>query len=75
MGPKWRQMCCTASGIPAPHSPCTQHRGCLPVQVHRVYYYWALQQQSQGYVAVDGSYQPPRWELREMLIRGMHHLL
>jgi len=41
----------------------------------RVYYYWALQQEKQGYVGADGGYHPPRWQLREMLIRGMHHLL
>lgn len=43
--------------------------------VHRVYYYWALQQEAQGYVGVDGRHHPPRWQLREMLVRGMHHLL
>lgn len=41
----------------------------------RVYYYWALQQEKQGFVGDDGGYHPPRWQLREMLIRGMHHLL
>ncbi|EFN59973.1 hypothetical protein CHLNCDRAFT_133085 [Chlorella variabilis] len=52
-----------------------------PDEVHRrvagwwVYYYWALQQERQGYVGADGGYHPPRWQLREMLIRGMHHLL
>lgn len=46
-----------------------------PDEVHRVYYYWALQQEKQGYVGADGGYHPPRWQLREMLIRGMHHLL
>ena len=40
-----------------------------------MYYYWALQQEKQGYVDADGAYNPPRWQLREMLIRGMHHLL
>ena len=49
---------------PPPHSP-----DC------RVYYYWALQQERQGFVGEDGAYHPPRWQLREMLIRGMHHLL
>lgn len=44
-------------------------------EVHRVYYYWALQQEKEGYVGADGAYHPPRWQLREMLIRGMHHLL
>lgn len=46
-----------------------------PDEVHRVYYYWALQQEKQGFVGSDGGYHPPRWQLREMLIRGMHHLL
>lgn len=35
----------------------------------------ALQQEKQGFVGADGAYHPPRWQLREMLIRGMHHLL
>jgi len=46
-----------------------------PEEVHRVYYYWALQQEESGYVGEDGQHHPPRWQLREMLIRGMHHLL
>lgn len=46
-----------------------------PDEVHRVYYYWALQQEPTGYVGEDGATHPPRWQLREMLIRGMHHLL
>ncbi len=46
-----------------------------PDEVHRVYYYWAVQQEEQGYVGEDGKAHPPRWQLREMLIRGMHHLL
>jgi mitochondrial import inner membrane translocase subunit TIM44 len=46
-----------------------------PDEVHRVYYYWALQQERSGYVGEDGAAHPPRWRLREMLIRGMHHLL
>ncbi|KDD75974.1 Tim44-like domain-containing protein, partial [Helicosporidium sp. ATCC 50920] len=46
-----------------------------PDDVHRVYYYWALQQEEQGYRGADGRVHPPRWQLREMLIRGMHHLL
>ncbi|PRW60304.1 Mitochondrial import inner membrane translocase subunit TIM44 [Chlorella sorokiniana] len=46
-----------------------------PDEVHRVYYFWALQQEKQGFVGADGAYHPPRWQLREMLIRGMHHLL
>eukprot|EP00889_Picochlorum_renovo_P006208 jgi/Picre1/33238/NNA_008563.t1 len=46
-----------------------------PEEVHRVYYYWALQQEEAGYIGQDGKHHPPRWQLREMLIRGMHHLL
>ena len=46
-----------------------------PDEVHRVYYYWAVQQEAQGYVGEDGKVHPPRWQLREMMIRGMHHLL
>ena len=46
-----------------------------PDEVHRVYYYWALQQEEAGYIGEDGNHHPPRWQLREMLIRGMHHLL
>lgn len=46
-----------------------------PDEVHRVYYYWALQQEPTGYIGEDGASHPPRWQLREMLIRGMHHLL
>eukprot|EP00887_Chlorella_sp_A99_P003311 scaffold9.g3311.t1 len=46
-----------------------------PDEVHRVYYYWAVQQELEGYVGTDGAFHPPRWQLRELLIRGMHHLL
>lgn len=46
-----------------------------PEDVQRVYYYWALQQEETGFVGVDGKLHPPRWQLREMLIRGMHNLL
>ena len=46
-----------------------------PEDVQRVYYYWALQQGETGFVGVDGKHHPPRWHLREMLIRGMHNLL
>ena len=46
-----------------------------PEDVQRVYYYWALQQGDAGFVGVDGKHHPPRWHLREMLIRGMHNLL
>lgn len=43
--------------------------------VQRVYYYWALEQEREPYVGEDGNVHPPRWKLKEMLIRGMHHLL
>jgi hypothetical protein len=59
------------------HAPLTVACVCLCVCVccGRVYYYWALQQEKEGYVGADRAYHPPRWQLREMLIRGMHHLL
>ena len=43
--------------------------------VQRIYYYWALQMEEQPYVGEDDRVHPPRWRLREMLIRGMHNLL
>lgn len=43
--------------------------------VQRVYYYWALQQDAAGFVGADGRVYPPRWQLREMMVRGMHNLL
>ena len=43
--------------------------------VQRVYYYWALQQDAVGFVGADGKVYPPRWQLREMMVRGMHNLL
>lgn len=46
-----------------------------PDSVHRVYYYWALQQGEAGFQGVDGKFYPPRWVLKEMLVRGMHNLL
>ena len=61
----------SAWSLCAPCTPALAAR-CLGC---RVYYYWALQQERQGYVGADGGYHPPRWQLREMLIRGMHHLL
>ena len=62
------------------HAPRPSHAlpSCVPPtppSPPRVYYYWALQQEATGYVGEDGKYHPPRWQLREMLIRGMHHLL
>lgn len=44
-------------------------------EVHRVYYYWALAQEEVGYMGSDRAWHPPRWRLKEMLVRGMHHLL
>lgn len=46
-----------------------------PDQVQRNYYYWALQQDPGGFVGTDGKLYPPRWQLREMMLRGMHNLL
>lgn len=43
--------------------------------VQRIYYYWALQMEDQPYVGEDDRVHPPRWRLREMLVRGMHNLL
>lgn len=28
-----------------------------------------------GFVGEDGNFHPPRWQLREMMVRGMHNLL
>ena len=46
-----------------------------PDDVRRVYYYWALVQDASGFVGVDGVSYPPRWQIKEMMVRGMHHLL
>lgn len=46
-----------------------------PDDVQRVYYYWALVQEPSGFVGVDGVAYPPRWQIKEMMVRGMHHLL
>ena len=43
--------------------------------VQRVYYFWALQQDAAGFVGVDGQAYPPRWQLREQVMRAMHNLL
>ena len=43
--------------------------------VQRIYYYWALEMEAQPYVGEDDKVHPPRWRLREMLVRGMHNLL
>ncbi len=44
-------------------------------EVQRVYYYWALQQDAAGFVGSDGRVYAPRWQLREMMMRGAHNLL
>ena len=46
-----------------------------PDDLQRVYYYWAIQQDASGIVGADGKHYPPRWQLREMLVRGMHALI
>lgn len=46
-----------------------------PDDVQRVYYYWALVQDPSGFVGTDGVAYPPRWQIKEMMVRGMHHLL
>ena len=47
-----------------------------PDDVQRVYYYWALVQEAgSGFVNEKGVFVPPRWVLKEVLVRGMHNLL
>lgn len=46
-----------------------------PDDVQRVYYYWALAMEHGGFVGSDGKHYPPRWQLKEMMVRGMHNLL
>lgn len=46
-----------------------------PDDVQRVYYYWALAMDHGGFVGSDGKHYPPRWQLKEMMVRGMHNLL
>ena len=46
-----------------------------PDNVQRVFYLWALQQEEAGFVGSDGKHYPPRWQLAEMMVRGMHNLL
>ena len=46
-----------------------------PDDLQRVYYYWAIQQDAAGSVDAEGKHHPPRWQLREMLVRGMHALI
>ena len=54
------------------YAPCVAGS---PEDLQRVYYYWAIQQDPAGFVGVDGKQYPPRWQLREMLVRGMHALI
>eukprot|EP00803_Ostreobium_quekettii_P009333 evm.model.scf_282EXC.7 EVM.evm.TU.scf_282EXC.7 scf_282EXC:68677-72165(-) len=44
-------------------------------EIHQVYYAWALQQDEHGAFGAGGELLPPRWQLREMMIRGFHNLL
>ena len=46
-----------------------------PDAVQRVYYYWALAMEHGGFVGSNGKHYPPRWQLKEMMVRGMHNLL
>lgn len=46
-----------------------------PDDVQRVYYFWALSMDHAGFVGSDGKRYPPRWQLKEMMVRGMHNLL
>lgn len=43
--------------------------------VQRVFYLWALQQESSGFVTKEGHSFPPRWQLKEMLVHGMIPLI
>jgi import inner membrane translocase subunit TIM44 len=38
-----------------------------PDSIQRVFYFWGLTQEKQGYVLVNGQYVPPRWVIRDML--------
>jgi import inner membrane translocase subunit TIM44 len=38
-----------------------------PDSIQRVFYFWGLTQEKQGYVRTDGKYMPPRWVIRDML--------
>jgi mitochondrial import inner membrane translocase subunit TIM44 len=44
-------------------------------EIQQVHYAWALQQEAHGLVDERGQWRPPRWQLREMLIRGAVPLL
>ena len=73
----------TVTPSPTPRSPqinCTRDTHGNVVEggeedVQRIYYYWALEMEAQPYVGEDDKVHPPRWRLREMLVRGMHNLL
>ncbi len=43
--------------------------------VQRVFYLWALVQDAEGCAGTAGERLPPRWQLREMMVRGAHQLL
>ena len=36
---------------------------------------YATASSAAGFVGEDGKFHPPRWQLREMMVRGMHNLL
>ncbi len=38
-----------------------------PDSIQRVFYFWGLTQEKEGYVRADGKYMPPRWVIRDML--------
>lgn len=46
-----------------------------PDTVQKCFYFWALQQDSSGFVGADGKHYPPRFQVKEMLVQGMVKLL
>lgn len=44
-------------------------------EIQQVYYAWAVQQDEQGILNDAGKLLPPRWQLREMMIRLQHNVL
>eukprot|EP01026_Neomeris_dumetosa_P045387 TRINITY_DN38439_c0_g1_i4.p1 TRINITY_DN38439_c0_g1~~TRINITY_DN38439_c0_g1_i4.p1 ORF type:complete len:479 (+),score=67.01 TRINITY_DN38439_c0_g1_i4:44-1480(+) len=46
-----------------------------PDNIQRVFYLWALRQEEHGAVTNNGEVLPPRWQIIDMMIRGMQHLL
>lgn len=42
-----------------------------PDTIHRVYYFWGLQQEKQGVVTASGELLPPRWVIKDMLWQSM----